>query len=160
MLCCCCCIQRHRYPGPIYIASSCSMFALALVVIVPFAPLLWVLQGPAESVITGNALLLFAVPKSTDILGRSISLSRVLRLLSLSSCLSLLLLCSGSCKDQQNLLCSCSVIWPSLPTHVADRTGAYWRRKQFRQSRSVSDRYTRVGGHTNLNIVRILASMM
>lgn len=64
-------------------------------------------------VITTNALLLFAVSTGTDILRRSTSLPRVFRLLWLSSCASFSLLCSGSCKDQQNLVCSCSVVWPS-----------------------------------------------
>lgn len=43
-----CCVYRHRYPETVYITSSCFSFALALVVCVIFAPVLWVLQGPAE----------------------------------------------------------------------------------------------------------------
>ena len=86
-----CCAHRHIYLGPVYITSSCSSFALVLVVCFSFALVLWVLEGPAES--------------------------------------------------DMFMLCALA-----LPTPVADRTGAFWRRKQFRTSRSVSGRYARVGG--------------
>ena len=85
-----CCAHRHIYLGPVYITSSCSSFALVLVVCFSFALVLWVLEGPAES--------------------------------------------------DMFMLCALA-----LPTPVADRTGAFWRRKQFRTSRSVSGRYARVG---------------
>ena len=106
--------HRHHCLALPYLASLCPTSPrLAL----PRLALPYLTSPPAVLnacvVITTNALLLFAVSTGTDILRRSTSLPRVFRLLWLSSCASFSLLCSGSCKDQQNLVCSCSVVWPS-----------------------------------------------